>query len=122
MPLKFWDEAFIAATYLINRTQAKLLISKHLLAVFTTSSPTTPFFELLGAHVGLIYAPTTQESLLLDPKSESSIKASSALMLEPVESTSLGMWYLMRIFFPLPNSTLTPVHFSSMKFFSYQSI
>jgi histone deacetylase 1/2 len=25
MPLKFWDEAFLAATYLINRTPAKLL-------------------------------------------------------------------------------------------------
>jgi hypothetical protein len=25
MPLKFWDEAFVAATYLINRTPAKLL-------------------------------------------------------------------------------------------------
>jgi hypothetical protein len=25
MPLKFWDEAFLAATYLINRTPSKVI-------------------------------------------------------------------------------------------------
>jgi hypothetical protein len=38
MPLKYWDEAFIAVTYLINRTPTKLL------------SFDTPINTLLGAH------------------------------------------------------------------------
>jgi hypothetical protein len=37
MPLKYWDEAFLAATYLINRTPNKLL------------NYDTPLFKLLGA-------------------------------------------------------------------------
>jgi hypothetical protein len=37
MPLKYWDEAFLAATYLINRTPTKLL------------SRDTPLHHLLGA-------------------------------------------------------------------------
>jgi hypothetical protein len=36
MPLKYWDEAFLAATYLINRTPTKLL------------SYDTPIHKLLG--------------------------------------------------------------------------
>jgi hypothetical protein len=37
MPLKYWDEAFLVATYLINRTPTKLL------------NYDTPLFKLLGA-------------------------------------------------------------------------
>jgi hypothetical protein len=37
MPLKYWDEAFLAATYLINRTPTKLSFD-------------TPINTLLGAH------------------------------------------------------------------------
>jgi hypothetical protein len=37
MPLKYWDEAFLAATYLINQTLTKLL------------SYDTPLHKFLGA-------------------------------------------------------------------------
>jgi hypothetical protein len=37
MPLKYWDEVFLVATYLINRTPTKLL------------SYSTPLEKLLGA-------------------------------------------------------------------------
>jgi hypothetical protein len=38
MPLKYWDEAFLVAVYLINRTPTKLL------------SYDTPLHRLLGAY------------------------------------------------------------------------
>jgi hypothetical protein len=39
MPMKYWDEAFLAATYLINRTPTKIL------------SHDTPLHKLLGANL-----------------------------------------------------------------------
>jgi hypothetical protein len=55
MPFKYWDEAFLAGTYLINRTPTKLLnydtpfihsLVPHLIILA---------FEFLSARVGRIY-------------------------------------------------------------------
>jgi hypothetical protein len=41
MPLKYWDEAFLAATYLINSTPTKLLQIIHLLKPYLRNNQIT---------------------------------------------------------------------------------
>ena len=62
MPLKFWDEAFIAAVYLINRTPSKFLGFKTPMECLYDKKPIIVFFVCLGPHVGQIYDPTTLEN------------------------------------------------------------
>jgi hypothetical protein len=72
MPLKFWDEAFLTATFLINLLPTKVLNlaspAKTLLHALLIMSP----YTLLVVQVGLISAPTTNISWLFIPKSVSS--------------------------------------------------
>jgi histone deacetylase 1/2 len=48
MPLKFWDEAFLAATYLINRTPSKILQYSTPLAILFNEQPDYSFLRLFG--------------------------------------------------------------------------
>jgi IS30 family transposase len=68
MPLKFWDEVFLATTFLINRTPSKVIGYQTPLEWYIISNQTIPLFISAGAHVGLIFAPTIKESLSSAPK------------------------------------------------------
>jgi histone deacetylase 1/2 len=48
MPLKFWDEAFLAATYLINRTPSKILQYSTPLAILFNEQPDYSFLRKFG--------------------------------------------------------------------------
>jgi histone deacetylase 1/2 len=48
MPLKFWDEAFLAATYLINRTPTKLLQYSTPLAILFNEQPDYSSLRVFG--------------------------------------------------------------------------
>jgi hypothetical protein len=48
MPLKYWDEAFLAATYLINRTPTKLLHFDTPLHTLLGASPDYSSFRVFG--------------------------------------------------------------------------
>jgi histone deacetylase 1/2 len=48
MPLKFWDEAFLAATYLINRTPTKLLQYSTPLSVLFNEQPNYTSLRVFG--------------------------------------------------------------------------
>ena len=62
MPLKFWDEAFITATNLINRLPLKSSTKRLLLSASTTKNPTTVFYAHLDVRVGQTYGPITPGS------------------------------------------------------------
>ena len=62
MPLKYWDEAFLTATFLINLLPSKVSsILIHLSNVFSIQSLTMILLECLAVRVGLIFVPITQE-------------------------------------------------------------
>ena len=48
MPLKFWDEAFITATYLINRTPSKLLDFSTPLEILFQEKPAYSTLRVFG--------------------------------------------------------------------------
>jgi histone deacetylase 1/2 len=84
MPLKFWDEAFLAAAYLINRTPSKVLNFTTPLEQLYHIKSDYSALRVSDAHVGHISDHTIGISLSLDPKSAcflaiaTSTKASSA--------------------------------------------
>jgi histone deacetylase 1/2 len=55
MPLKFWDEAFLAATYLINRTSTKLLQYSTPLSVYSMRNLIIPLSVFLAVLAGRIF-------------------------------------------------------------------
>jgi hypothetical protein len=48
MPLKYWDEAFLAMTYLINRTPTKLLAYDTPLHKLLDATPDYSSFRVFG--------------------------------------------------------------------------
>jgi histone deacetylase 1/2 len=52
MPLKYWDEAFLAATYLINRIPSKLLQNSCPLEVLFQEKSDYSVLRTLGVRVG----------------------------------------------------------------------
>jgi hypothetical protein len=61
MPLKFWDEAFLAATYLINRLPTKILDFPLLLNDCFMRNQIIVGCEPLVVVVGLIFDPSTHK-------------------------------------------------------------
>jgi histone deacetylase 1/2 len=55
MPLKFWDEVFLAATYLINRTSTKLLQYSTPLSVYSMRNLIIPLSVFLAVLAGRIF-------------------------------------------------------------------
>jgi hypothetical protein len=90
MPLKFWDEVFQATVYLINRTPSK---------VIDHETPLEYLFKVKPNYLSLgqIFDHLTNTSFNFDPSNVLSlgivivIRDLSALIFQPVESTSLGM-------------------------------
>jgi len=60
MPLKFWDEAFLTAVFLINRLPSKVIHSDtHLMSASMVTNPTTPSLESLVVPAGPTFVHTT---------------------------------------------------------------
>lgn len=68
MPLKFWDEAFITAVFLINRLPSLVIKNDTPYECSLASNRITPFYILLVVLAGRIYVPITLGSLNSDPK------------------------------------------------------
>jgi hypothetical protein len=64
MPLKFWDEAFLTATYLINIFLLKSLIMKHLWNVSFTKHQIMHLFAFLAVLASPIFDLSTNKNLL----------------------------------------------------------
>jgi hypothetical protein len=69
MPLKFWDEAFLAATFLINRTPSRAIHYQTPLEWLYHINLNYSSLLIFGAHVDLIFTPIIKESLNSAPKS-----------------------------------------------------
>jgi hypothetical protein len=96
MPLKFWDEAFLAATYLINRVPSKTIQYQAPLQRLYQVNPTTHLFVFLGAHVGLIFAPTTKENSSFAPKNVFSLDTTTFIKRFKCLDVSTGRIYISR--------------------------
>ena len=68
MPLKFWDEAFLTATYLINIRPSKVIKFENPITRLLVLLQTTHLFVFLAVHVGQILGHTIHASLLFVPK------------------------------------------------------
>jgi hypothetical protein len=64
MPLKFWDEAFLTATYLINLLSNKVINFDTPVQCLLNETPNYSSLECLGALVGLILGPIMPITLL----------------------------------------------------------
>jgi hypothetical protein len=64
MPLKFWDEAFATAAYLINRTPTKILDYSTPLEHLFKQSPDYNFLKFLAVHAGQTCGPIILENWL----------------------------------------------------------
>jgi hypothetical protein len=123
MPLKFWDEAFLAATFLINRTPSKV-ISYASPLVYSVSNLSTRLYEFSAVHVGLISDPIININFSFGQRNVSSLaiiiftKVSNVLMFPLVVSTSPAMLSLMKTFFPSLNCILMLVLDRNLTFFS----
>jgi hypothetical protein len=98
MPLKFWDEAFITATYLINRLPSKVIHGETPLERLFHHKP-----DYLTILVNSNLGPNNVPFLVIVIFT----KASSVLTSPRVVSTSLVMSFLMRRCSPLLRSTQT---------------
>jgi histone deacetylase 1/2 len=65
MPLKYWDEAFLTATYLINRTPTKLLAYETPLQKLLGATPDYSSFRVFGCACWPNLHPYTQHKLEL---------------------------------------------------------
>jgi hypothetical protein len=72
MPLKFWDEAFITATYLINRLPSRSSTIKHRLNGFCIKNLIILSLGPLVVHAGLICGPIIPINFNSDPNAVSS--------------------------------------------------
>jgi hypothetical protein len=72
MPLKYWDEAFLATTYLINHTPTKLLSYSMPLQNSLVPHPIIPISVSLVALARQICGPITHISFNSDPLDASS--------------------------------------------------
>jgi hypothetical protein len=67
MPLKFWDVAFLTATYLINLMPTKVIDKLLLQNVSSKSNLTTNPFVFSGVLAGQICVPIINTNLLIAP-------------------------------------------------------
>jgi peptidoglycan hydrolase-like protein with peptidoglycan-binding domain len=106
MPLKFWDETFVAATYLINRVPSKTIQYQAPLQHLYQVKPNYSSLRIFGCACWPNLTPTTKENSSFAPKNVFSldtatfIKGSNVWMLALVASIFLGMLSLMKVFFP----------------------
>jgi hypothetical protein len=111
MSLKYWDQAFLTATHLINRTPTKLLDYDTPLHCLLGATPTIQPFVYLGVPAGPIYAHTTHTSFSSDLSATPFlgtiiyIRGTSVSISPQDVSISLGTLCSTNLFFPSPNST-----------------
>jgi hypothetical protein len=108
MPLKFRDEAFLTATYLINRTPSKVLNFSTPLSD-SIKNPIILFSKLLDVHVGPTSVHITIENSNFDPNNVSllvivtCIRGSGAWTFHQDSFISPMMSYSMKISLPFPH-------------------
>jgi hypothetical protein len=128
MPLKFWDEAFLTATYLINMLPSKTIDNDTPMEHLLKKHLTMHLFMFLGAPAGPIFDHTTNTNLPTDQNNVyflaivTCTKGSNVLILNLVEFISLEMLSLMKVCFPSPNFIPMLVLFSAERFYSFRSI
>jgi hypothetical protein len=72
MPFKFWDEAFITTTYLINRIPSKIIHGQTPFELRLTKNQITTCLGTLDVLVGQTLDHTTTESFSFVPSNMSS--------------------------------------------------
>lgn len=118
MPLKFWDEAFTSAAYLINRTPSRVINNSTPLKLLFHRDPDYSFLESLGVPVGLIYGHIIHTSLsfvqnaVLFLDTVTYIKDINVLILPLAAYIFPGTLPLMRTYFLSLNSVPMQVHAS----------
>jgi hypothetical protein len=123
MPLKFWDEAFFTATYLINRIPSKVIDDDTQWNVYSMKNQISHFSALLDVLSGQTSVLTTKGNLNFDQNNvlllviATCTKAISALIFLPGEFIFPAMWSLMRPFFHSLAFIPMPVPDFVLKFF-----
>jgi hypothetical protein len=122
MPLKFWDEAFLIATYLINRTPSRVINYDTPLEPLFHIKPEYSSLRAFGCACWPNLRPYNTRKLGSVPKGvfslaiEMSIKALSVLMLKREEFTFHEM-FLMKIYFHSLNFIPMPALAWPLRFF-----
>ncbi len=66
IPIKFWDDAFEIACYIINPPPSSIVQNHSPIELLFHVKPNYSFLEFLDVHVGPIYGPTILQSLNFD--------------------------------------------------------
>lgn len=106
MPLKYWDEAFLTATYLINRTPSRVLNYLTPLEILFKTKPDYSSLRTFGCACQPNLRPYNKTKLEFHSKQctflgySNLCKGFKWLDVSQGRSTSLVMLSLMRMFFP----------------------
>jgi hypothetical protein len=128
MPLKFWDEAFFTATYLINRIPSKVIDGDTQWNVYSMKNQISHFSALLDVLFGQTSILTTKGNLNSGQNNvlllviATCTKAISALIFLLGEFIFPAMWSLMRPFFRSLAFIPMPVQDFVLKFFFFTNI
>jgi hypothetical protein len=124
LPLRFWDEAFLSACYLINRLPTKTLENLTPFEKLLNKKPAYTDLKVFGCACWPHLRPYTTPNSHLDPCNVCSwdtiacIRATSVSMCHLIGFTFPVMGYLMKAIFRLPlNLILLPHQYLNTSFF-----
>jgi histone deacetylase 1/2 len=125
MPLKFWDEAFLTATYLINMLPSSVINQEIPMTRLLQETPDFSSLRVFGCACWPNLRPYNTRKLAFRSKQCVFIGYGHIHKGVKCLDVSTGRVYISRdiVFdesvFPSPNSTLTPEHSFERKFFSF---
>ena len=125
MPLKFWDEAFITAVFLINRTPSKVIYFATPFERLYNQQPDYSSLRVFGCACWPNLRPYNSRKLEFRSKRVSFldivtyIKVTNVSTSPLAESIFLEMLSLMKKYFPLRTYTLMLEHGFVLRFYCY---